>query len=144
MLHNRPILKSRRKELRNGATPAEKQLWSILQNSNLGGFKFRRQVILNGFIVDFACLEARLVLEVDGATHSTEVEIARDAARSVALRYQGYAILRFANDEVFHNLDGVLETIRLKLLELRPRIDERTFEGGATPVLSRPPQKGRG
>jgi very-short-patch-repair endonuclease len=132
------------RKLRLDATAAERRLWSAIRREQIGGFKFRRQVILTGFIVDFACLEARLVLEVDGATHSTEAEIAHDVARTVALRYQGHAILRFANDEVFHNLDGVLETIRLKLLELRPRIDERTFEGGAMPVLSRPPQEGRG
>jgi len=59
----------------------------------------------------------------DGATHSTE-ELARDAARAAALAAQGFAILRFTNDEVFHNLDGVLETIRLKLMELRPRIED--------------------
>ena len=65
-----------------------------------------------------------LVLEVDGATHSTSNEIARDAVRSAALAGQGFAILRFTNEDVFRNLDGVLETIHARLTQLRPRIDE--------------------
>jgi very-short-patch-repair endonuclease len=87
----------------------------------MGGFRFRRQVALCGFIVDFVCYEARLAIELDGATHSTNAEIQRDAARDAKLKMSGNAILRFTNDEVFHNIEGVLETIRLKLNELRPR-----------------------
>ena len=62
-----------------------------------------------------------MVVEVDGATHSTDEQIARDAARSAALRAQGYDVLRFTNDDVFHNLGGVLETIQMRLIALRPR-----------------------
>ncbi len=85
--------------------------------------------MLGGFIADFACFEARMVIEVDGATHSTDRELASDAARSAALAAQGYAaqgydVLRFTNDDVFHNLDGVLETIHMRLAVLRPRTDE--------------------
>ena len=76
---------------------------------------------MSGFIVDFACHEARLVVEVDGATHSTDKEVARDAERDRRLRVDGWEVARFTNDEVFHNLEGVLETIRLKLLERKPR-----------------------
>ena len=65
-----------------------------------------------------------MLIEVDGATHATDEEIARDATRSTALAVQGYDILRFTNDDVFHNLDGVLETIRMRLIALRPRTDE--------------------
>jgi very-short-patch-repair endonuclease len=65
-----------------------------------------------------------MVIEVDGATHSTDKEVARDTARSVALAAQGYDILRFTNDDVFHNLDGVLETIYARLITLRPRKDD--------------------
>jgi very-short-patch-repair endonuclease len=122
------------RRLRNNATDAERRLWNVVRREQIGGFKFRRQVILNGFVVDFACLEARLILEVDGATHSTDGEIARDAARAASLSAQGYSILRFTNDDVFHNIDGVLETVRLKLIELRPRLQVESFEGGATPL----------
>jgi very-short-patch-repair endonuclease len=87
----------------------------------LEGFRFRRQVILCGFIVDFACYEARLVVEVDGATHTTDAELESDMRRDEKLRANGNSVLRFSNDEVFHNVDGVVETVRLKLSELRPR-----------------------
>ena len=65
-----------------------------------------------------------MVIEVDGATHATDEEVVRDAGRSEALAAQGYDILRFTNDDVFHNLDGVLETIYLRLIALRPRKDD--------------------
>ena len=110
--------------LRRDATNAERQLWQILRRKQIAGFRFRRQVILSGFIADFVCLEARLVVEVDGATHSTETEIVRDLRRTAVLNREGFAVLRFTNDDVFQNLDGVAETIATKLTELRPRIDE--------------------
>jgi very-short-patch-repair endonuclease len=111
------------RSLRRNATNAERRLWQGLRRKEVAGFRFRRQVALSGFIADFASFDARLVIEVDGATHSTEEELARDAVRTAALVAQGFAILRFTNDEVFRNLEGVLETIRLKLIELRPRED---------------------
>ena len=117
-------LASLTRSLRRNATNAERRLWQGLRRKEVAGFRFRRQVPLGGCIADFASLDARLVIEVDGATHSTDEELARDAVREDALAAQGFAILRFTNDEVFHNLDGVLETVRLKLMELRPRIEE--------------------
>jgi len=95
-----------------------------LRRKQVERFRFRRQVILGDFIADFACFDGRLVVEVDGATHSTDLEVARDIVRSSALADQGYAILRFTNDEVFRNLDGVLDTIHARLRELRPRREE--------------------
>ncbi len=116
------------RSLRRNATDAERRLWRGLRRRAVADFRFRRQVPVGGFIVDFAAFDARLVIEVDGATHSTDDELARDAARTAALAAQGYAVLRFANADVFHNLDGVLETIRLKLIELRPRIETADAE----------------
>jgi very-short-patch-repair endonuclease len=110
--------------LRRNATSAERRLWQGLRREQLAGFRFRRQVILGGFIVDFASFDGRLIIEVDGATHSTDEELARDAARSAALAVQGFAILRFTNDDVYRNLVGVLETVRAELMELRPRIED--------------------
>ena len=110
--------------LRRNATSAERRLWRGLRRKEVGGFRFRRQVALAGCIADFASLDARLVIEVDGATHSTDEELARDAARTAALAAQGFTVLRFTNDEVFHNLDDVLETVYQKLMELRPRIED--------------------
>jgi very-short-patch-repair endonuclease len=117
-------LRTLAKGLRRSATSAERRLWEGLRRQQVGGFRFRRQVILGGFFADFASFEARIVIEVDGATHGTDGEIARDATRSVTLAAQGYDVLRFTNDDVFHNLDGVLETIRMRLIALRPRTDE--------------------
>jgi very-short-patch-repair endonuclease len=136
-------LKSISRKLRTNATSAERLLWNEVRREQISGFIFRRQVILNGFVVDFACYEARLVIEVDGGTHSTDTEVERDAARTELLNAQGYGILRFLNDEVFHNIDGVLETIRLKLNELRPRLQDKSFEVSATPLPKPPPQGGR-
>ena len=117
-------LASLARSLRRNATSAERRLWQGLRRKEVGGFRFRRQVALGSYIADFASFDARLVIEVDGATHSTDEELARDAARTAALAAQGFAVLRFTNDEVFQNLDGVLETIRLKLMELRPRVED--------------------
>jgi very-short-patch-repair endonuclease len=131
------------RSLRRNATSAERRLWEGLRRGQVADFRFRRQVILGGFIADFACFEARIVIEVDGATHSTDCELARDATRSAALAAQGYDVLRFTNDDVFHNLDGVLETIYLRLRALRPRRDDSAIESSATPHPDPPPQGGR-
>ena len=110
------------RKLRKEATPAERVLWRAINRNQIEGFRFRRQVPLCGFIVDFACFDARLIVELDGATHSTDAEIAHDAMRQARLETDGYSVLRFYNADVFENLDGVAETIRLKLREVRPRV----------------------
>ena len=108
--------------LRREATRAERILWRAINRGQLDGFKFRRQVPIAGYIADFACHEARLVIELDGATHSTEAEVAADAERQKKIGNDGYTMLRFRNAEVYDNLDGVGETILLKLRALRPRL----------------------
>lgn len=114
-------LTQRARSLRRNATEAERRLWSGLRRKTVEGFRFRRQVPLVGFIVDFACFEARLIVEVDGATHGADAEMARDRQRDSILQNGGFAIVRVNNDDVFNNLVGVLETIRLRALEQRPR-----------------------
>jgi very-short-patch-repair endonuclease len=108
--------------LRREATKAERILWRAINRGQIEGFKFRRQVPLCGYIVDFACHEARLVVELDGATHSTDDELAADADRQKKIEDEGYAVLRFRNAEVYDNLDGVIETMWLKVGALRPRL----------------------
>jgi very-short-patch-repair endonuclease len=115
------------RSLRRNATSAERRLWQGLRRERVAGFRFRRQVILGGYIADFVCFEVRMVIEVDGATHGTDEEVARDATRSATLAAQGYDVLRFTNDDVFHNLDGVLETIYMRLIALRPRRNDSTI-----------------
>ena len=110
------------RKLRRNATNAERLLWRALNGRQLDGFRFRRQVPLLGFIVDFMCYEARLVIEVDGATHSTDAELARDAARDEALIRAGNRILRFRNAEIYENLDGVIETIFRALQAIRNNV----------------------
>jgi len=108
--------------LRREATKAERILWRAINRGQIEGFKFRRQVPLCGYIVDFACHEARIVVELDGATHSTDDELAADADRQKKIEDEGYAVLRFRNAEVYDNLDGVIETMWLKVGALRPRL----------------------
>jgi|SRR5690606_21969395 len=99
--------------LRKNSTDAEERLWSRLRRRQLDGWRFRRQVPLGPYVVDFACLAARLVIEVDGSQHSWRAE--HDAARTSWLEANGFQVLRFWNNEVHSNLDGVLETVRRAL-----------------------------
>jgi very-short-patch-repair endonuclease len=92
----------------------EHRLWSILRNRQLDGRKFRRQVPIGPYYADFACHEARLVIELDGGQHADR--IAADAARTRAIEALGWKVVRFWNTEVAENLDGVGETI---LAEIR-------------------------
>ncbi len=95
--------------LRTGQTDAEALLWSRLRNRKLEGFKFRRQVPLEGYVADFACIAARLVIELDGLQHAEQT--AYDNRRTRALQAAGFAVLRFWNGDVLTNIEGVLEVI---------------------------------
>ena len=99
------------RKLRRLSTSAESRLWAELRNRQLGGFKFVRQEPVASYVADFACREARLIIEVDGATHSTEEEIQRDTVRSAELERVGYTVIRVQNDDVYNALEGVLSTI---------------------------------
>jgi adenine-specific DNA-methyltransferase len=101
------FLTTRSRTLRQNSTDAERKLWSILRSRQLNGFKFRQQVEIDGYIVDFLCPELRLIIEVDGGQHTPE----RDARRTAYLESQGFRLLRFWNHDVLQNLDGVWTTI---------------------------------
>src|SRR5580704_7501275 len=101
----------RARSLRKDAPSAEKKLWARLRNRQLGGHKSVRQEPIGPYFADFACREQRLIVEIDGATHSTDEELARDAVRTAFSNRSGYRVIRFVHAEVFHNLDGVCETI---------------------------------
>ncbi|HML27376.1 MAG TPA: DUF559 domain-containing protein [Hyphomicrobium sp.] len=101
----------RARQLRNNATPAERKLWLRLRVVKISGQKFRRQVPIDPFIVDFVCLSHRLIIEVDGATHSTDQEIASDLRRQRYLENQGFMVLRFQNADVAKNIDGVMDVV---------------------------------
>ncbi len=108
----------RARELRRSETAAEAKLWVKLRGRGLKGFKFNRQVSIGPYFADFVFRDEKLIVEVDGATHGTEEEIAVDKRRSDALTERGYRILRVTNDEVFRTIDAVLETV-LAALERR-------------------------
>lgn len=106
-----PFLAERARQLRRVSNEAETRLWSKLRGHQLAGFKFRRQHVLGTCIVDFVCLPAGLVVEVDGDTHGSDEAEACDAKRTLTLERFGYNVIRFRNGEVMSNLDQVLETI---------------------------------
>jgi very-short-patch-repair endonuclease len=100
------------RELREKQTDAEKALWMRLRNRQLEGVKFRRQQLIGSYIVDFASFERKLVIEIDGGQHNEEKIRERDEERTTRLKERGYRIIRFWNNEVLMNLEGVLESIR--------------------------------
>ena len=106
--------------LRREETIAEKRLWEQLRNRTLEGFKFSRQVPIGPYIVDFVCRDQRLIVEVDGATHTTENELANDNRRTGFLKSESYTVIRFQNDEIMSGMDEVL-TLILQALRNFPR-----------------------
>lgn len=90
---------------------AERRLWVRLRNRGLGGFRFRRQHTVGPYVADFACVEARLVIELDGEQHGLPDAQAHDVARNAFMEREGWLVLRFWNNDVYGNMDGVLETI---------------------------------
>ena len=98
--------------MRTEDTPAEKLAWDLLRNRRLFGLKFRRQVAIDRFIVDFYCHELRLIVELDGDIHDDPEQIAKDDQRNARLKELGYKILRVAKGMVMHAPDLFVEEIR--------------------------------
>jgi very-short-patch-repair endonuclease len=103
------------RRLRKNATEAERPLWARLRRQRLDGNRFRRQVPIAGFIADFACHSAKLIIELDGGQHANKVD--QDCRRAATIEREGYRVIRFWNNDVFENLEGVLERIREALPE---------------------------
>ncbi len=121
----------RARSLRGLATDAERNLWLRLRNRLLGGWKFRRQHVVGPYVADFACIERRLIVELDGGQHVDRA--AADEARTAYLQTQGYRVLRYWNDEVLLRLDDVLADVL------------RALEKGVDPPSPQPsPASGRG
>jgi very-short-patch-repair endonuclease len=116
-IHNNAALKARRKGLRNESTPAEKKLWSVLQNSQLNGHKFRRQHSVGYYILDFYCPVERMAIELDGDSHFTDEAIAYDQERTAYLNAFNIRVLRFLNTDVYDNLDAVCNRILAEVKE---------------------------
>ena len=116
------------RRLRKTPTDAETRLWAVLRRRQIEGARFRRQAPIGPYVVDFACLAERLVVEVDGGQHARQQD--RDAARTAWLESPGFRVLRFWNHEVLGNIEGVAERIAGALR--------------ASPLPGPPPQGGRG
>lgn len=111
-IHSRKHLKTFRKELRNGATPAERHFWKYLKGKQLDGKKFLRQHSILNFIVDFYCPSERLVIELDGNDHFSQEGIAYDKAQTIALERLNHKVVRFENNYVFEHTESVLLSIQ--------------------------------
>jgi very-short-patch-repair endonuclease len=111
------ILRDRGRQLRRNQTDAERELWARRRARQLSGFKFRRQYPIGPFITDFCCFEQRLVVELDGGQHAAQRKA--DRRRSDVLGRHGYRLLRFWDNEVMQNIDGVLQRI-VEVLDLEP------------------------
>ncbi|MBL8546027.1 MAG: endonuclease domain-containing protein [Hyphomonadaceae bacterium] len=111
------------RKLRKTMTPQEVKLWAHLRLLKSRGFKFRRQVPLRGYIVDFACFSARLIIELDGSQHGVDEHAERDRVRDEVLERGGFGVLRFWNVEVDRDFDAVWMVISeaLRNAELKPR-----------------------
>jgi very-short-patch-repair endonuclease len=118
--HNIRKLRENRKRLRNGLTPAEAKLWSLLKNSQIEKKKFRRQHSVGPYVLDFYCPSERLCIELDGAVHFTDSGYEYDTARTEYLDAHNIFVLRFENKDVFENTEAVLEEIRRILLLTKP------------------------
>ena len=110
-----PLLSTRASKMRREPTEPEKRLWRSLSNSQLSGYKFRRQTIIENRICDFFCPQKNLVVEVDGDTHVITADIRRDAE----LARSGVYVVHVRNEDIMINIEGVLEFI-LNILEQQP------------------------
>ncbi len=100
-----PKLLERARQMRSEMTQPERELWIALRAKRFNGVKFTRQVVIGPYIADFVCRSRKLIIELDGATHD---DASRDDQRTAFLEAQGYRVIRFWNNDVMTNLDGVL------------------------------------
>ena len=106
-----PYTRALRRRLRSAMTPAESRMWLYLRGEQFHGLKFRRQHGIGSFIVDFFCPEKQLAIEIDGDVHSIPQQTRRDEERDAILKETGLRIVRYRNDDVINNINGVLEDL---------------------------------
>ena len=102
------------RNLRKNQTPQEKKLWDILRNKKFENLKFKRQVPFGKYIADFLCESKKLIIEIDGGQHNEEENILYDKERTAFFEKEGYRVIRFWNNEI----DGNIEGVYLKLMEI--------------------------
>jgi len=110
--------KTNARNLRKNMTDVERLLWSKIRGRQLQGFRFRRQHPIGRYIVDFVCIELKLIIELDGSQHNDQQQY--DMKRSQWLQIKGYKTIRFWNNDVVENLEGVLQTIYNNLPPSQP------------------------
>jgi very-short-patch-repair endonuclease len=132
------MILARAKALRKNMTDAERRIWYRLRAHRFAGVKFKRQVPIGAYIVDFACLSRKLVVEIDGGQHAYA---ASDAVRDASIRAGGFTILRFWNHDVLQNTDAVLEQIMDALAMRKLNPSPGSARGAAPPS---PRKRGEG
>jgi len=100
------------KQLRKRSTDAERKLWRHLRDRQLENFKFRRQETMGDYVLDFVCYEKGIVIEIDGGQHAIPMQKEKDEERDKWLKRQGFMVMRYWNNEVLTNIEGLLEDIR--------------------------------
>jgi very-short-patch-repair endonuclease len=105
----------RARAMRREMTKAELILWIRLREANRHGYKFRRQHSIDPYFADFAHIRGQLVIEIDGATHSTDDELAYDARRTAFLESKGWTVIRFTNADVYEDVDAIVESLTTRL-----------------------------
>lgn len=113
---------ARAKILRSRMTEAENFFWSHVRGRRLQGYKFRRQLPIGNYIADFVCLECKLTVEIDGGQHN---ENKRDAERDAFIGKAGFDVVRYWNNDVLNNIEGVLSTLTLTLSQRERELKER-------------------
>ena len=114
-----PHLRGTAKRMRSGMTEAERRFWHAIRARRFHGLVFRRQVPIAGYIADFVCHDIKLIVEIDGGQHSADAAMRDDATRTSDLAKEGYRLVRFWNNDVTENLDGVLVRLREATAEAR-------------------------
>ena len=133
-----PRQRNRAKQLRQAMTRAETLLWRHLKADRIDGLGFRRQVPIRNYIADFICMSAKIVVELDGDSHDFEERQNADQTRDAFFVSEGFHVLRFTNEQVMSNLEGVVETIRqvaanrLRGLPLSPALPHKGGESSHT------------
>jgi len=115
-------LLAKARALRKNLTDVESLLWQALRNRRLNGYKFRRQVPVNRYIVDFMCNSIKLIIEIDGGQHLEQQNY--DSVRTHYLESRGYKVLRYWNNDVLTNIEGILTSLTLALSQRERKLSE--------------------
>ncbi len=107
------------RRFRRSAGPAEDRIWQLVRRDAVDGLRFRRQHPVGPFIVDFACIDIRLIVEIDGGVHGLETVAARDRARQIAIEALGWIVLRFSNDQALNEPHIITDAIRAHAAMIR-------------------------